>query len=593
MSSATRARALPRLLRNTPVAASVAWRHIGRDRWHATLLALRILPPAARHRLAARRSSRRPTSLAILALSADGRREEALRLLDEAATDAGSRRLGRLVAAAAALDAPAEAEQLLNRLPEDAPRRHRLEALVAARTGDLTRAERAADRAGWRAARLRHRLAGELAALTTMSGSSSRPVPFHIPTRADTVLHLVTNALPAVTAGYTVRTQGLTAAQRRIGLDAQVVTRLGFPVTAGHFSAARLVHVDGVPYHRTLPSRWLPSADDRALRLDVDETARLVERLQPAVLHAHSKYLNAQVALALRDRYGLPVVYEVRGFLEETWRSRGRDPRTDAYRLARDAETHCMSAADAVVTLAESMKAEIVGRGVDAERVVIVPNAVDDAFLGDPADPQPLRRELGIDPDDVVVGTVATVNDYEGLDALVDAVAILRDKGRGARLMVVGAGPALASLRQRAADRDLGDTAVFTGAVPFAEVRRFYAAIDVFSVPRVDTPVTRLVTPLKPLEAMATGRPVVASDLPPLREIVNPGHTGSIARAGDPDSLAAAIEPLISDSAMRAVMGATARSWVARHRTWLTVARTYRRLYEALTGAEGRDSSQR
>jgi glycosyltransferase involved in cell wall biosynthesis len=86
---------------------------------------------------------------------------------------------------------------------------------------------------------------------------------------------------------------------------------------------------------------------------------------------------------------------------------------------------------------------------------------------------------------------------------------------------------------------------------------------------------------------------VVASDLPPLREIVNPGHTGSIARAGDPDSLAAAIEPLISDSAMRAVMGATARSWVARHRTWLTVARTYRRLYEALTGAEGRDSSQR
>jgi glycosyltransferase involved in cell wall biosynthesis len=318
--------------------------------------------------------------------------------------------------------------------------------------------------------------------------------------------------------------------------------------------------------------------------LDVDQTARLVERLRPAVLHAHSKYLNAQVALALRDRFGLPVVYEVRGFLEETWRSRGHNPFTDAYRLAREAETHCMSAADAVVTLAESMRAEIVGRGVDPERVVIVPNAVDDAFLGESPDATQLRRRLGIEPDEVVVGTVTTVNDYEGLDTLVDAVAMLRARRRQARLLVVGGGPALSALRNRAADRGLGGAAVFTGAIPYADVRRYYAAIDVFAVPRADTPVTQLVTPLKPLEAMASGRPVVASDLAPLREIVNPGQTGAIARAGDPDSFAAAIEPLLSDVAYRARMGAAGRRWVTEHRTWDTAAVAYSHLYDSLRG---------
>jgi len=180
---------------------------------------------------------------------------------------------------------------------------------------------------------------------------------------------------------------------------------------------------------------------------------------------------------------------------------------------------------------------------------------------------------------------VTTVNDYEGLDTLVDAVAMLRDRGRQVRLLVVGAGPALSALRRRAVDRGLADAAVFTGAVPFADVRQHYAAIDVFTVPRADTPVTRLVTPLKPLEAMATARPVVASDLPPLCEIVEPGHTGAIARADDPDSLAAAIEPLLSEPAERSRMGETARRWVAQHRTWDAAARAYRDLYEQLGGS--------
>jgi glycosyltransferase involved in cell wall biosynthesis len=582
VSSPSRVRALLNSVRNAPAAASVGWRHVGRDRFHACLVALRALPAGARRRMADLASGREPSPLVALAFAADGRHKDARRVVNLAARGSDPRRLRKLIATAAALDEPNDADQLLDRLGDDDPARPRLAALVAARAGDLQRAEHEAWRAGWRASHLRRRLEGELAALRRQPTTQRPPGTSPFPARPGCILHLVTNALPEVTAGYTVRTQGIAAAQRRDGLDSHVATRLGFPVTVGHLGAERLVHVDAVPYHRILPFRWLPATADQSLALDVDLTAQLVGRIRPAVLHAHSKHLNAQVALALRERFALPVVYEVRGFLEETWRSRGHDAGTDTYRLARQAETWSMAAADAVVTLAETMKAEIVARGIEPDRVVVVPNAVDSTFLAEPPDPDPVRRRLGFGPDEVVVGLVTTVNDYEGLDTLVDAIAELRGRGARTRLLVVGAGPALAGMRRRSADVGLDEAAVFAGPVPFSEIRAYYAAIDIFCVPRWDTPVTRLVTPLKPLEAMATSRPVVASDLPPLLEIVNPGQTGAIAPPADPVALADVLEPLLYDSTDRMRMGDAARQWVAEHRTWAAATRLYRDLYEKL-----------
>jgi glycosyltransferase involved in cell wall biosynthesis len=581
--SATRLRALViNLPRDFPAAASIAARHIGRDRTYASLVALRTLPAAVRRLLADHLAgSARPAALLVMA--ADGRRDQALGALDDVidAVPPAPRRLRRLAAVAAALDAPEQATRLITQLPPTDPQRLRLAALAAASDGDLTRASQLAQQSGWRADLLRRQIAGELTVLAGPRANLPR-AGGPLVVRPDVVLHLVTNALPEVTAGYTVRTQGIVAAQRDLGLDAHVCTRLGFPVTAGHFGAGRTAWVRGVPYHRMVPFRWLPSASDRALTVDIEQTAKLVTRLRPAVLHAHSKHLNAQVALALRDRFELPVVYEVRGFLEETWRSHGHDSTSDRYQLAREAETRCMLAANAVVTLGQGMKSEIVRRGVDPARIVVVPNAVDNVFLEPVPAPEGIRRRLGFDDDDVVLGVVSTINDYEGISVLVDALARLRDRGSPARALVVGGGPALNSLRRRAADLGLDKAAIFTGPVPYSGVRHYYAAIDVFCVPRADTPVTRLVTPLKPLEAMATGRPVVASDLPPLREIVTPGQTGVLATAGNPESLVEATEPLLFDPAERKRMGANARQWVADHRTWDSAARTYRDLYRTL-----------
>jgi glycosyltransferase involved in cell wall biosynthesis len=389
----------------------------------------------------------------------------------------------------------------------------------------------------------------------------------------DTVLHLVTNALPRTQAGYTVRTHRIALAQRRLGLRPHVVTRLGYPLTQGVADARAVCHVDEIPYHRLLP--WLPARDET--RKAAGLAGRLVEELRPSVLHAASNHRNAAVALELRERYGLPVVYEVRGFLEDSWLSRNpaRTEGDEFYRLTRELETARMRAADLVVTLGEAMRAEIESRGVTD--VLVVPNGVDDAFLEPLPDGTKLRAELGIGPEAFVVGLTSTFYGFEGIRTLIEAAALHGD----VTLLLVGDGPERPALERRAAE--LGVAAVFPGRVPVDQVRRYHAVLDVFAVPRTADRVCQLVTPLKPLEAMAGGIPVIASDVRALREIIEPGVTGTLTLPEDPEAWAKSLEELIYRTKPRAEMGRAAREWVSRHRTWRAVTARYLGPYRDLT----------
>ncbi|AWW36751.1 glycosyltransferase family 4 protein [Streptomyces cadmiisoli] len=409
------------------------------------------------------------------------------------------------------------------------------------------------------------------------AGRRLRPVPGR-------VLHLVTNGVPYKQAGYTVRTRKLTEAQRAAGLDPHVVTRIGFPVAQGVLDARPSQIVGGVPQHRLLPP-WLPYGQAALLTRNAELAARLVERLRPAVLHAATDHGNGRVALALREAYGLPVVYEVRGFLEETWLTQapGRSRDDATYRARRELETRCMREADLVLTLGAAMRAEIVARGVPADRVLIAPNAVDEEFLAPPPDGTPLRARLGIAPDEFVVGTVSSLTPYEGIDTLLLAGAELRRLGVPLRLLIVGDGPERAHLERLAGRLGLsGGAALFTGRVPHDQVRGFHAVLDVFAVPRTDERVCRLVTPLKPVEAMASGLPVAASDLTALAELVEPGVTGQLISPQSPQAWAEALKTLLYSQERRIEWGAAARAVVARERTWARVADTTREAYRLL-----------
>jgi glycosyltransferase involved in cell wall biosynthesis len=402
----------------------------------------------------------------------------------------------------------------------------------------------------------------------------------------------VTDALPSTSAGYTIRTQEIAVAQRLAGMDPHVTTRIGFPVTAGAMDGRATVAVDGVPYHRLLP--WImPGRMDRLYQTHLRHAARLTQRLKPAVLHAASNYANAVIALALRDATGLPVVYEVRGFWEDTWLSRhvvNADLKlSDRYVYTRALETHCMAEADRVVTLGEAMREEIAARGVPADKITIVPNAVSEEFLRPLPDGAALKARLGIKPGEYVVGLVSSLVAHEGIGTLLEAVKILNDRGVRTRALIVGDGPERTALQRQAAGLDLD--AVFTGRVPSAKVRDYHAVLDVFVVPRTPDRVCQLVTPLKPVEAMASGLPVVLSSVRALAEIVHDRETGLLSPPLDAGELADRLQQLLASPDLRAKLGANARDWVARDRTWAHNAARYREIYGSLSNPRDDDRS--
>jgi glycosyltransferase involved in cell wall biosynthesis len=541
------------------------------------------------------RGANHPVALPALAL-ADwelGRRDAAAARIRAAARGTGTRTAVRAAAVAMAVEQPALAAQALADRELSRGRDHALAAEVAFRTGryEVATAEiGAAAAAGYRhdlLTRLDARLVSERIVLKPgwRPAVERRRTP--LTREPGRILHLLTNSLPDTQAGYTLRSRQVARSQAGAGLDPRMATRPGYPGDAGRHGAPLEETVDGVRYHRLLPDAPAEALPDLALARHVAAAAQLVEALRPAALQPASNHRNAQVALALRDRFGLPVVYEVRGFLEETWLSRQGDEAdsSERYLGTRAAETGCMLAADAVVTLSETMRRDIIGRGVAPDRVVVIPNAVEpDAFQPRPRDLD-LASSLGITADETVVGYVSTLNAYEGVDTLVRAVARLRERGRSVRLLVVGDGPERAALAALAASLGLGGRvapAVFPGRVPNAEIARHYSLIDVFVVPRTPDRVSQLVTPLKPYEAMAMERALVASDVDALREIVDDGVTGLLFRAGDADDLARVLEPLLDDPARRAALGAAARTWVLEHRTWDRNGARYRELFEQL-----------
>ena len=401
------------------------------------------------------------------------------------------------------------------------------------------------------------------------------------------ILHVLDHSLP-LHSGYTFRTAAILRQQRARGWQTVHLTspKQG-PVTQD------LETADGLEFHRTryastalarLPGAWVLDqmrATERAL-----EALARAER--PDLLHAHSPVLNAWPALRVGRRLGLPVVYEVRAFWEDAAVDHGTNREGDLrYRLSRALETAAFRRADAITTICEGLRADIVARGIPAQKVTVIPNAVDiERFPVIERRDAALEAQLGLAGHEVV-GFCGSFYAYEGLDLLVRALPAIAAQRPGVRLLLVGGGPQEAALKALVAELGLGSQVVFTGRVPNAEIDRYYSLIDVLAFPRQRMRLTDLVTPLKPLEAMAQGRVVVASDVGGHRELIADGETGLLHPAGDVPALAQAVLRLLGDAALRARIAVNGRRFVETERNWAASVARYAPVYERLVAQAG------
>jgi PEP-CTERM/exosortase A-associated glycosyltransferase len=395
------------------------------------------------------------------------------------------------------------------------------------------------------------------------------------------ILHVLDHGLP-LHSGYAFRTRAIVKAQLARGWEVACLTGPRHDV-----EGADPEIVDGITFYRTPKPAPAPAPlgewrEIRALSARLDA---LIGEWKPDQLHAHSPVLTALAALPVARKHALPLVYEIRAFWEDASVGNGTGREGSAkYRLTRMLETHAAHKADAVAVICEGLRDDLVARGVAADKIFLSPNGVDLNLFGNPlAADKAFARSLGLEDADTV-GFIGSFYDYEGLDDLIAAMPLLLESRPRARLLLVGGGPMEGSLRAQAAASPVADRIRFVGRVPHEEVDRYYALIDILAYPRKAMRLTELVTPLKPLEAMAQRKLVVASNVGGHRELIEDGVTGTLFPAGDPVALAAALSGLFARRGEWEGRRDTARLFVERERNWSSNISRYAPVYQRLTG---------
>ncbi len=395
------------------------------------------------------------------------------------------------------------------------------------------------------------------------------------------ILHVLDHSLP-LHSGYTFRTRAILKAQIERGWDVAGVT--GLRHSAG--GPADAVE-DGLTFFRTPTKNLLPSPIGEyqeicalAARLDA-----VVDQWKPDILHAHSPVMNALATLRVGKRHGLPVVYEIRAFWEDAAVGNGTGREGSAkYQLTRTLETYAARRASGVVVICEGLKTDLKQRGIAADKITVSPNGVDLALFGDPPPPdKALACELGLKNAEII-GFIGSFYDYEGLDDLIAAMPALVAARPNAHTLLVGGGPMETHLRAQAAASPVAERIHFAGRVPHDQVDRYYSLIDILVYPRKKMRLTDLVTPLKPLEAMAQRRLVAASDVGGHRELIEDGVTGTLFAPDDPPALAVAVAEMLGNPETWPERKARGRKFVEDHRNWSSNISCYDPLYQRLSG---------
>lgn len=396
------------------------------------------------------------------------------------------------------------------------------------------------------------------------------------------ILHILDHSLP-LQSGYTFRSLSILRAQRALGWET-------FHLTSEKQTGCTVQeeNVDDWHFYRTQPATGLLSklpvfnqlALMRGLEHRLDEVVR---QISPDILHAHSPVLNALPTIRIGKRYNIPVVYEVRAFWEDAAVDHGTTTEGSLrYRLTRMLDTHAFKRVDAVTTICEGLRQDIVARGIASDKVTVIPNAVDiSSFqLGGEPDMQ-LKTRLGLDTARVL-GFVGSFYAYEGLGLLLESLPEILAHAPDVFVLLVGGGPQEPQLKQLAQQLGIAHRVIFTGRVPHETVQDYYKLIDILVYPRLSMRLTELVTPLKPLEAMAQGKLLIASNVGGHHELIEDGKTGVLFQAGSAHDLAEKTLELLSTPASWPQYRSAGRQFVEQTRNWTASVAHYIAIYQAL-----------
>lgn len=397
------------------------------------------------------------------------------------------------------------------------------------------------------------------------------------------IIYVLHNSLPHSSGGYATRSHECAKALKAEGFDIVCVTRPGFPNDLNRDAVLpeSSTHeiIDGIAYHRILKPRRDGMGLLEYVEKSTDELLAFFKAHTPMGILAASNHVNAMPAMFAAHTLGLPFFYEIRGLWEITRSSRQPSfESSEGYQTAVLYESLVAENAEAVFPITSGIKNEMMSRGVDEQKMTVWPNSMRfecKQVRSNSPSMLPRLTDLKVNGS-TVIGYVGTFVDYEGLEQLIEVFCDLRANGLDVKLLMVGSdsasancdGPISTHLKQILHRRTETDAATFLGRVSPQLLSEVYECLDVFVIPRLPMKVCELVSPMKPLEAMANRVPVVVSSVAAMAEIVQHGETGLVFDKYDKNDLAANLSLLINDPIMRRRLADSAFEWAMHHRTW-------------------------
>jgi len=403
------------------------------------------------------------------------------------------------------------------------------------------------------------------------------------------ILHVLDHSIP-LQSGYTFRSRAILKEQRALGWETLQLT--GPKHNTGE-AISELEVIDGLEFHRCQGTRsWIDRlpvfGQWSVIRVLTQRLLEVAKKEKPDVIHAHSPALNGVAAVRAGRALGIPTVYEVRGFWEDAAVSHGTSSEGGVrYRLTRAMETWALKHADEVTCICEGIRGDLIQRGIPAKKITIVANAVDASRFQPVGEPDAaLVEKYGL-KNQKVIAFIGSFYDYEGLDILVAAFAKLRQVQSDVKLLLVGGGQVESELKAQIEQLDLADQVIMTGRVPYQEVESYYSLTDILVYPRKSMRLTDLVTPLKPLEAMAQKSMFVASDVGGHKELVRDGVNGTLFKADDVDDLVRTLQDLLAAEDTWPAIKDAGRRFVEEERNWPNSVSNLNAVYQRLIAEKG------
>ncbi|GAA6184329.1 glycosyltransferase, exosortase A system-associated [Aliiglaciecola lipolytica] len=396
------------------------------------------------------------------------------------------------------------------------------------------------------------------------------------------IMHILDHSIP-LHSGYTFRTRSILNQQRARGWETCHVTSAKQGICE-----AEIEDVDGLRFYRTKPPTGLSSKLPVLNQLSLvnplrDRILEAIEIEKPDILHAHSPALNGLAAIKAANKTGLPLVYEIRAFWEDAAVDHGTCKEGDLrYRLTQKMETHVVNKANAVTTICQGLRQDLLARGIADSKITVIPNAVNiEQFNIITERNQALEKQYNLN-NKVVLGFLGSFYGYEGLDLIVAALPQILKTIPNAVFLLVGGGPQEQNLKNQIKQLGLQEHVIMPGRVPHSEVDKYYSLVDLLVYPRKPMRLTELVTPLKPLEAMAQGKLVLASDVGGHKELIEDGKTGWLFDSGNIDALANTAIKVLSNRDSWPAMVENGRNFVMQIRNWKNSVANYQSIYENL-----------